>query len=92
MAGFGGRIGGISSPLVLLLVYKYDHSNILLDTALYQLSIVKQTFLQASYYEGLPMALMGCLAVATGVLGLALPETLNQPMPETLQGLEEQFP
>ena len=34
------------------------------------------------------MAVMGFLAVATGVLGLALPETLDQPMPETLEDLE----
>ena len=44
--------------------------------------------LQAQYSEGLPMLLMGCLALLTGTVSLTLPETLNKPLPETLAELE----
>lgn len=44
--------------------------------------------MQASYSEGLPMIIMGGVATGAGLLSLTLPETLNQPMPETLADLD----
>ena len=43
---------------------------------------------QGGYSEGVPMLIMGGLATGAGLLSLTLPETLNQPMPETLSDLE----
>jgi len=43
--------------------------------------------LQAQYNEGLPMLLMGCIAVLTGISSFSLPETLDQPLTETLEEL-----
>ena len=43
---------------------------------------------QGYYSEGLPMMIMGGLATGAGLLSLTLPETLNQPMPETLKDLD----
>ena len=43
---------------------------------------------QGGYSEGVPMLIMGGLAMGAGLLSLTLPETLNQPMPETLSDLE----
>ena len=34
------------------------------------------------------MTIMGGLAIGAGLLSLGLPETLNQPMPETLKDLD----
>lgn len=44
--------------------------------------------LLGQYSSGLPMFLIGAGAVGTGILSFSLPETLGQPMPETLAELE----
>ena len=41
--------------------------------------------------HGLPMLVMGGLVVCVGLLSLKLPETLDKPMPETLQELESNY-
>ncbi len=38
------------------------------------------------------MLVIGVVALVASVLGLSLPETLNQPMPETLADLEYKEP
>jgi MFS family permease len=43
--------------------------------------------LLSSVSLGLPMLMMGCLGLLAGLLSLYLPETLNQPLPETLAEL-----
>ncbi len=44
---------------------------------------------QADYNAGgLPMLILGVLGALSGLLSLYLPETLNKPMPETLNELE----
>ncbi len=45
--------------------------------------------IQSQYNEGLPMLVIGVTAIVASVLGMSLPETLNQPMPETLADLEQ---
>lgn len=43
---------------------------------------------QSEYDVGLPMLVLGGLGTLTGLLSFMLPETLDQPMPETLAELE----
>ena len=91
LVSMGARLGGILSPLVLLLVrliiimnmnsYVRDQNLLIL---LYDLCSSPQ----ASTSAILPMLLMGALALLTGLLSLTLPETLNKPLPETLAELE----
>ena len=40
---------------------------------------------QAGYWQALPSLIFSTVAIAAGVCALLLPETLNQPLPETLQ-------
>jgi MFS family permease len=55
------RLGGVISPLILLL---------------------------SSVSLGMPMLVMGSLGLLAGFLTLSLPETLDQPLPETLSDLD----
>ncbi|KAG0565376.1 hypothetical protein KC19_8G185300 [Ceratodon purpureus] len=41
------------------------------------------------YHSALPFAIFGVMAIAGSALSLCLPETLNQPMFETLEGLDK---
>ena len=41
--------------------------------------------IQASFWPPLPSLIFATFAIAAGVCALLLPETLNQPLPETLQ-------
>ena len=43
---------------------------------------------KASHGAGLPMLVLGVAGTLAGLLSLTLPETLDQPMPETLRELE----
>ena len=44
--------------------------------------------MQSSLGAGVPMSLMGVLGLVAGFFTLSLPETLNQPLPETLAQLD----
>ena len=44
--------------------------------------------LQEQYSDVFPMLVVGGLAVIGGTVSLSLPETLNQPLPETVAELE----
>ena len=44
--------------------------------------------MQGQYSDVFPMLVMTILSVMGGVISLSLPETLNQPLPETLAELE----
>lgn len=46
-------------------------------------------FFQGSYSHVLPLVIMGGLSVAGGIAALFLPETLNKPLPNTLDEGEE---
>lgn len=45
--------------------------------------------LQDSFDKRLPSVIFGAIAVIAGLLALVLPETLNQPMPQTLEDGEK---
>lgn len=45
--------------------------------------------LQDSFDNRLPSVIFGVIAVISGLLALVLPETLNQPMPQTLEDGEK---
>ena len=74
------RAGGILAPLVILLVSQPNHNSCCLYTT-------HCTHMQDQYFTGLYMLLMGTTAVATGLLCLSLPETLNTVLPATLRDL-----
>ncbi|CAI8008238.1 Solute carrier family 22 member 15 [Geodia barretti] len=65
VVSISARIGGILTPLILLMG----------EINLGGVSL------------GLPMVVMGCLGLLAGLLSLHLPETLHQPLPETLAEL-----
>lgn len=44
---------------------------------------------QDSFDKRLPSVIFGAIAVTSGLLALVLPETLNQPMPQTLEDGEK---
>jgi hypothetical protein len=54
----------------------------------WSIEYIADLYLQGNYSEGVPMLMMGGLATGAGLLSLTLPETLNQPMPETLSDLD----
>ena len=43
--------------------------------------------MQGQYSDSTPMLVMAMLSVVGGVISLSLPETLDQPLPETLAEL-----
>jgi len=44
--------------------------------------------LQAEIYKALPFFLFGAISVASGLLILLIPETLNQKLPDTVEEAE----
>ena len=50
--------------------------------------LILPTHMQGQYSDVFPMLVMTVLSVMGGVVSLSLPETLNQPLPETLAELE----
>ena len=58
------------------------------STGLLFLVLYLLLFFQAQYGDGVPMILMGTLGLVVSVIGLSLPETLNQHLPETLAEVE----
>lgn len=45
-------------------------------------------FLQARQIPWLPGILFGALSIGVGLLALVLPETLNRPLPQTIEDIE----
>lgn len=45
-------------------------------------------FAQALYYDNLPSIFFGTLAVLAGMLVFTMPETINVPLPDTIEEAE----